>query len=78
MSSSFGPYCTTRSCSSDSDCDCGVCSGESSSAYCQPRLSICIHTNGGAQGSAGGAMGGGGVTGAGGGIDAGTGHVDGG
>ena len=79
LSSSIGPYCATKACSSDSDCDCGVCLA----GACAVRLSICIHTSGGAQGSAGGANGGGGITGSGGGtgsggIDGGAGHLDGG
>jgi hypothetical protein len=87
LSSSIGPYCATTTCSTDSDCECGVCLG---GGTCATRLSICIHTNGGAQGSAGGANGGGGITGSGGGtgpggidsgaggIDGGVGHIDGG
>jgi hypothetical protein len=83
--SSSGPSCTVKPCTSDGDCDCGPCMGDGSAKRCGPRLSICIHTNGGAQGAAGGSMGGGGVTGSGGGragssggIDAGSGHLDGG
>ena len=80
LSSSIGPYCATKACKSDSDCDCGVCI---EGGTCALRLSLCIHTNGGAQGSAGGSLGGGGLTGSGGGngaggIDGGAGHIDGG
>jgi hypothetical protein len=66
LRSSIGPYCATKTCSSDSDCDCGVCLG---GGTCAVRLSICIHTTGGAQGSAGGTNGG---------IDGGAGPIDGG
>jgi len=79
VGSSLGPYCVAKTCSSDSDCDCGVCLG---GGTCAVRLSICIHTTGGAQGAAGGTNGGGGMTGSGGGgaggMDGGAGHIDGG
>ena len=52
--------CVAKSCTTDSDCDCGACVAK----YCAPRLSICVvyHT-GGAHAAPGG--GGGGATGSG-------------
>jgi hypothetical protein len=55
--------CVTKTCTVDSDCDCGVCF----QGQCAPRMSICVTatSQGGAQGAAG-MYGGGGVTGKGG------------
>jgi len=78
-------------CSTDGDCDCGVCvlATATTKGTCADRLNICVRGAGGAEGPTGGAFGGGGVSGSagatgaggagdgGGGID-GANHIDGG
>jgi hypothetical protein len=53
--------CLVNTCKVDSDCDCGVCF----EGNCAPRMSVCVYSQGGAQGTAG-TSGGGGITGSGG------------
>src|SRR5450759_4894359 len=64
-SSSSGAKCARKTCSTDADCDCGVCLGTvASPGYCASRLAICVYyTTGGATGSIGGASGSSGMTG---------------
>jgi hypothetical protein len=60
--------CWTKPCSTDGDCDCGVCIGAGTpKGFCAGRLNLCQIRSGagGAQGSQGGASGGGGSAGAG-------------
>jgi hypothetical protein len=54
-SSSFGASCARKICSTDADCDCGVCLGTvASPGSCAGRLAICVHyTTGGASGTSG-------------------------
>jgi hypothetical protein len=60
----FGRYgCRAKPCSTDHDCDCGVCIGAGATkGSCAGRINICriLSGAGGAQGSQGGASGGGG------------------
>jgi hypothetical protein len=64
-SSQFGASCARKTCSTDVDCDCGVCLGTvASPGICAGRLAICVYyTTGGASGSGGGASGTSGMTG---------------
>ena len=60
--------CFAKPCSTDGDCDCGVCvlATTTTKGSCAGRLNICVRGAGGAQGPAGGALGAGGVSGSGG------------
>ena len=61
-------YCDVKPCSTDGDCDCGVCLYASATVQgtCAGRLNICVRGMGGAQGSSGGNFGSGGIRGSGG------------
>ncbi len=59
--------CRDKPCSTDGDCDCGVCLyATATTKGSAGRLNVCVRGQGGAQGPAGGTFGGGGVRGSGG------------
>ena len=58
--------CVAKTCSTDSDCDCGVCMHNTTQGYCANRAYVCVNSKGGAPATGTGSSGAGGVSGSGG------------